>query len=146
MMIVPHLILKKNNQILLTRRAATQKIWADHWHCVTGSIEKDESPKQAIIREAEEEVGIKLHEVNLVTTIFLKEKDYFDPLKKFYALELFFVASLAVDQNPTNMEPLKQDKMDWFEINNLPNPMIPGVAFGLKSYFNNLNYAEYCNV
>lgn len=102
MMIIPHLILKKNNQILLTRRAAAQKIWAGHWHCVTGTVEKGELPKDAIIRETEEEVGIKLQEVNLVTTIFLIEKDCFDPLKKFYALELFFVGNLIDDQNPIN--------------------------------------------
>jgi 8-oxo-dGTP pyrophosphatase MutT (NUDIX family) len=113
---------------------------------VTGTIEKGESPKEAIIREAEEEIGIKLEEVSLVTTIFLIEKDYFDPLKKFYALELFFVCNLGANQNPINMEPLKQDAMDWFEPDNLPTPMIPGVAFGLRSYFNNLNYAEFCNV
>lgn len=146
MMIVPHLILKKSDQILLTRRAETQKIWSGHWHCVTGSIEKGESPKEAIIRETQEEIGIKLEEINLVTTIFLIEKDYFDPLKKFYALELFFLSNLAEDQNPINMEPLKQDAMDWFHFNQLPTTMIPGVAFGLRSYFNNLNYAEFCNI
>jgi len=50
MMIIPHLILKKDSRILLTRRTQTNKIWSSHWHCVTGSIEAAESPKEAIIR------------------------------------------------------------------------------------------------
>ena len=102
MMIIPHLILRKDSKILLTRRSKTNKIWASHWHCVTGSIEAGESPKEAIMREAEEEIGIKLKNTTLETTVFLIEKDYFDSMKKFYALELFFVSDLGDAQEPTN--------------------------------------------
>ena len=145
MMIIPHLILKKDGKILLTRRSPTNKIWPGHWHCITGSIETGESPREAIIREAEEEVGIKIKGINLETIIFLVEKDYFDPLKKFYALELFFVSHLSDDQKPTNLEPLKQDSLDWFDPYELPKPIIPGVSFGIKSYFSNQRYAEFRN-
>ena len=146
MFVIPHLILKKGEQILLTRRALTQKFWPGRWHCVTGTIEVGESPKEAIIREAEEEIGIKIRQLNLETSIFLLEKDYFDDARQFYALGLFFVSHLASDQNPINAEPLKQDAIDWFSINQLPQPMIPSVEFGLKSYFNGLNYAELRNI
>lgn len=113
---------------------------------MTGSIEAGESPKEAIIREAEEEIGIKLQDVALETTVFLIEKDYFDSMKKFYALELFFVSDLGDDQEPTNLEPSKQDSLRWFDPYKLPEPMIPGVAFGIKSYFNNQRYVEFRNV
>jgi 8-oxo-dGTP pyrophosphatase MutT (NUDIX family) len=146
MMIIPHLILKKDGRILLTRRSPTNKIWASRWHCVTGSIEAGESPKEAIIREAEEEVGLKIKDVSLETTVFLIEKDYFDPLRKFHALELFFVSHLSSDQEPINLEPSKQDSLGWFDPYELPQPIIPGVAFGIKSYFNNQRYAEFRNV
>lgn len=146
MMIVPHLILRKDSKILLTRRSQTNKIWSSHWHCVTGGIEAGESPKEAIIREAEEEIGIKLKDVTLETTVFLVEKDYFDSMKKFYALELFFVSDLGDDQEPTNLEPLKQNSLGWFAPYKLPEPMIPGVAFGIISYFNNQRYVEFRNV
>jgi 8-oxo-dGTP diphosphatase len=146
MMIIPHLILRKDSKILLTRRSPTNKIWASHWHCVTGSIEAGESPKEAIIREAKEEIGIKLQDVTLETTVFLIEKDYFNSMKKFYALELFFVSDLGDDQEPTNLEPSKQDSLGWFDPYKLPEPMIPGIAFGIKSYFNNQRYVEFRNV
>lgn len=66
--------------------------------------------------------------------------------KLFYGLELFFVSDLRGDQNPINCEPLKQDALGWFDIDSLPQPFIPGVAFGLKSYFDNQNYAEFYHV
>jgi len=144
-LVVPHLILRKDNKFLLTRRSSNKKIWPNHWHCVTGTIEEGESPKQAIIREAEEEVGLKLADVSLVTTIFLVEKSILKPGEKYYGVELFFLADLLDHQVPVNMEPTKQDAMDWFDIKNLPQPIIPGVKFGLISFINNLNYAELDN-
>jgi 8-oxo-dGTP pyrophosphatase MutT (NUDIX family) len=146
MIIIPHLILRKDSKILLTRRSKTNKIWASHWHCVTGSIEAGESPKEAIMREAEEEIGIKLKDATLETTVFLIEKDYFDAMKKFYALELFVVSDLGDAQDPINLEPSKQDFLGLFDPYKLPEPMIPGVAFGIKSYFNNQLYVEFRNV
>ncbi len=145
MLVVPHLILKNEDKFLLTRRSSAKKIWPNHWHCVSGSIEKGESPQEAIIREAEEEIGLKIKEVKLVTTMFIVENDYFNSANKYYGVELFFLADLPYDQEPINAEPLKQDAMDWFYIDKLPSPMIPGVKFGLESYFNNLNYVEFRN-
>lgn len=145
MLVIPHLILRKDDKILLTRRAPTQKIWANHWHCVTGKIEEGETPRQAIIREAQEEIGLQLSVVNLVTTLSVTEKHVFNPARKFYAVELFFLADLPADQTPVNVEPGKQDAMDWFAPASLPSPMVPGVEFGLQCFWKNLNYAEFRN-
>ena len=146
MIIIPHLILRKDSKILLTIRSQTNKIWASNWHCVIGSIEVSKSPKESIIREAEEEIGMKLKDMTLETTVFLIEKDYFDSMKQFYALELFFISDLGDDQEPTNLEPPKQGSLGWFDLYKLPEPMIPGVGFGIKSYFDNQHYVEFRNV
>lgn len=145
MLVIPHLILRKNDKILLTRRSTPNKIWAGHWHCVTGSIEVGETPLEAIIREAKEEVGVVLSAAKLVATISINEKDYFDPSKRFYSVELFFLADLPEGQTPVNIEPLKQDAMEWFAPSSLPPAMIPGVKFGLECYLRDLNYAEFRN-
>ena len=145
MLVIPHLILRKDDKILLTRRSVTQKIWAKHWHCVTGTIEEGETPKQAIIREAHEEISVDLSDVRLITVVSLTEKDFFDPLQKFYALELFFLADLPSNQNCINAEPTKQDAIGWFAPTALPSPIIPGVKFGIESFLANRNYAEFCN-
>lgn len=147
MMVIPHLILRKDDKILLSRRASTQKIWANHWHCVTGTIEEGETPQQAIIRETIEEIAIYLKKPpELVTTISLAEKDLLLSGKNFYALELFFVADMPDGQIPSNKEPLKQDAVDWFLPSDLPKPMIPGVKFGLECFLRGEYYGEFCNI
>jgi len=145
MLIVPHLILKKDGKILLIKRSKSSKIWSGNWHCVTGKIENNESPKEAIIRETKEEIGVTLDKIDLGVTVFLIEKDYFDSSKEFYGLELFFVSDLPDGQVPKNIEPLKQDAIGWFDPSELPMPIIPGVKFGIESHVKGLNYAELRN-
>jgi ADP-ribose pyrophosphatase YjhB (NUDIX family) len=140
---VPHLIVKKNDKILLIKRSASSKTWSSHWHCVCGGIEDGESAREAIIREAAEEIGLKIEDVSLETTVFFITKDLDEPTEPYESVELFFVANLKEDQEPVNSEPLKQDALDWFDPHNLPEPMIPVVAFGIQAYLNNERYAEF---
>ncbi len=143
MLIVPHLILNKDDKILLTKRSHLQKFWANHWHCVTGSIEQNESPKEAIIREAFEEIGIILENVQLITTIDLIQPDWMNPKNPFHSLELFFYANLPKNQTPINKEPLKQDSMDWFSLSALPSPLTLSTKCGLENHFKGINYGEF---
>lgn len=54
-----HLVLIQNNQVLLLKRKNTG--YQDgNYGLVTGHMEKGETAKQAIIREAQEEAGIKV--------------------------------------------------------------------------------------
>lgn len=134
MLVIPHLILTREGKILLTRRASTKTLWPNHWHCVTGTVETGESPKQAIIREAYEEIGITLDSVTLAITAYLDERSFFEWDKRFYGLELFFWAHCPDDQDPYNAEPHKQDAIGWFDPRNLPSPMIPGVTLGIEAF------------
>ncbi len=147
MKVIPHLILRNNGQILLAKRALSQKLWAKHWHCVTGKIEAGETPRQTIVREAMEEIGINLNKPpELVTTISIATNDVLSPENIFYALELFFIADLPNDQVPFNQEPLKQDAVAWFEPSDLPKPMIPAVKFGLECFLRGQCYGEFCDI
>lgn len=143
MLVIPHLILKNTGKILLSRRSKLQKIWPNHWHCVTGTIEQGESPKSAIIREAKEEIGVDVNDLSLKATVYVSMPSIFNANDRFYAVELYFVCNLEDNQTPINLEPLKQDKIDWFDINELPKPLIPQVEFGIDCYFKNMKYAEY---
>ena len=67
-------------------------------------------------------------------------------MKKFYGLELFFVSDLGDTQEPTILEPAKHHSLGWFDPYKLPEPMIPRVALGIKSYLNNQRYIEFRNV
>jgi 8-oxo-dGTP diphosphatase len=143
MKVVPHLILRSEDKIFLSRRANTQKFYPNLWHCVMGTVEEGESPLQAIIRETEEEIGIYLQEPpKLVTTVYLKEPSVLNPQEPFYALELFFLADLPKDQTPYNREPKKQDAINWFLPTKLPTPMIPVVALGIECFLKGEVYEE----
>ena len=88
--VIPHLIFLRGDKILLLRRSKTQKIWPGHWHCVTGAIEKDETPSEAIVRETKEEIGLDIKTPKLVAVISSSDKDFFDAQKIFYGLEMYF--------------------------------------------------------
>jgi hypothetical protein len=61
----------------------------------------------------------------------------------FHSLELFFYANLPENQTPINKEPLKQDSLGWFSLENLPSPLTSSTKCGLKNYINNINYGEF---
>lgn len=143
MIVIPHLLFLRDNKILLLRRASTQRIWGKHWHCVSGSIEAGETPCEAIVREASEEIGLEINAPELVSVVSLSENSLIEENKKFYSVEMYFLSTS--NQDPVNIEPHKHDAMDWFEITNLPHPMIPGVKFGIESFVQKKNYSEFKN-
>jgi 8-oxo-dGTP diphosphatase len=53
----------EDGHVLMARRADHRKQYAGHWDLIGGHIEQDEAVDAALIREAEEEVG-------LIPTIF----------------------------------------------------------------------------
>ena len=55
------LIHTKDLQVLIMERADK----ADYWQSVTGSLEQDETPIQAAIREVKEETGLDANQFNL---------------------------------------------------------------------------------
>jgi 8-oxo-dGTP diphosphatase len=141
--VVPHLILRNEEKIFLSRRASTQKFYPNLWHCVCGTVEEGESPLEAIIREAQEEIGIHLQQPpKLVTTIYLKEPSFINSPEPFYALELFFLADLPKNQTPHNQEPHKQDAIDWFCITKLPKPIVPVIELGIECFLAGEVYRE----
>ncbi|MGI6549864.1 MAG: (deoxy)nucleoside triphosphate pyrophosphohydrolase [Syntrophomonadales bacterium] len=52
-------IIIRDNRVLITRRARNQKL-AGKWEFPGGKIEKGESPEGCLIRELEEELGIRV--------------------------------------------------------------------------------------
>ncbi|MEB3702349.1 NUDIX domain-containing protein [Candidatus Bealeia paramacronuclearis] len=142
MIICPHLILRKENQILLLKRNLNAHIYGGHWHCPTGKIEGDETPLQAIIREAHEEVGITVKTPQFSTAVYLDAISWEDPSKRWQDLSLFFVHNLLVNEIPYNIEPQKHTDMGWFDSENLPDPMIPVVRQGILQSIENISYGE----
>ena len=129
------LLLIKNNKVLLMRRCNTGYM-DGMYSLVAGHVESGESLKQAIVREAFEEIGINisLNKVDYVTMIRDGEdNDYIN----------FFLIAHEYSGIPSIKEINKCDDLGWFDINNLPSNMIPADRRAINNYFKKINFDEF---
>lgn len=112
-----HLLFENQNQILLLRRYNTG--YQDgNYSLVAGHVEIGESVTAASIREAEEEVGVKISPQDLIPLLVMHRKsdderiDFFMKVKKWKG-------------TITNKEPEKCDQLLWANKMRLPSNTIP---------------------
>lgn len=113
MPVAVHLLLVKDNKVLLLRRFNTG--YEDgNYSVVAGHVDSDEDLKTAMIREAKEEAGIEItpNNINFASVMHRKSDDE--------RIDFFFIAD-SWEGEITNMEPQKCDDLSWFDINNLPS-------------------------
>jgi len=133
------IIRNDKNQIAFVLRANTS--WMnDHYGLPSGKVEEDESYIQGAVREAEEEVGIKIKAEDLkhIITIHRYEKsshaaDWVD----------VYFETAKWRGEPFNAEPKVHSKLAWLDPQNLPKNVIPSVKFALEQIEAGNNYAEY---
>ncbi len=129
-----YLILVKNNQVLLLRRFNTG--WEDGKYSLpSGHLDGGETIKEAMVREAKEEIGVDITEENLDIVHVMhrnSNSEYID----------YFLVANAWDGNPTNTEPDKADTLDWFDVDNLPSNTLPYVKKAIDLYKNNIHFSE----
>lgn len=131
-----HLILIEDEKILLQRRYNTG--YEDgNYSIVAGHIDGNESILKAMQREALEEAGIKILQEDLKIVHVMHRKtldresiDYFLTCKKY-------------DGEITIMEKDKCDELKFYNLNDLPNNVIPYVKKGIESYLNNEPFSIY---
>jgi len=133
--IAAYLMLIKDGQVLLLRRANTG--YQDgNYSLVSGHLDGAETAKQCIIREAEEEAGIKLKPAELdvvhVMHRYRPEREYID----------IYLKADAWEGEAINMEPDKCDELKWYPLENLPDNMIPEVKLALENTKKKIFYGE----
>lgn len=125
------LLLTMQDKVLLALRQGTG--FADGmWNLPSGKAETAETAVAAVIREAHEELGIRLsgHEINFAATVHCRNSD------TDIRLGLFFQAAaketpLGV---PYNAEPHKCAKLAWYPMTMLPAATMPYSALGISLY------------
>lgn len=130
-----YLILIKDNKILLSRRYNTG--YRDgEYSFPAGHLNGNETFKQAMVREAKEEIGVILAaaDLELVHTMNRRIPDN-------ERIDLFFTAKKWQGE-PKIMEPEKCDDLNWFGLNNLPRNIIPCIKQAIDSVLNNIIYSE----
>lgn len=147
-----------DTEILLSHRYRTG-IFDGYWSLPTGKVEAEETPKEAAIREAQEELGISVKKLELVSTLFIQAsflaphatsdnnlEIYQDARANPYALSWSHVDFVFLieewDDNPYNAEPHKHDEIAFFPFNSLPIPLTPIAKQGLPIIRQGQKYGE----
>lgn len=123
-----HLLLIREGKILLLRRFNTG--YEDgNYSVIAGHLDGNEEIKAAMIREAYEEAGIKLREQDLEVVGVMHRRASNERID-------FFLTATAWSGEITNNEPDKCDQLDWFDINRLPQNVIPYVRKAIDNTVN----------
>ncbi len=137
-----YLFLIRDDHILLLRRANTG--YEDGKYSLpAGHIEGKERATRAMIREAEEEIGIEVDEQQLhMVHVMHRISPGTHPSGCDERIEFFFEAT-AWSGEPRNMEVNKCDDVRFFPINQLPHNIIPYIAAAIEAYKKKSLFSEF---
>ena len=130
-----YLVLVKDNKILLSRRYNTG-YFDNYYSFPAGHLDGEETVKQAMIRETKEETGIVLDSSDLKLIHTMNRRIPNDE-----RVDFFFTVEKWQGE-PKIMEPEKCSDLSWFELNNLPNNIIPYIKQVIESYLSGIIYSE----
>lgn len=81
------LFVDPTGKVLLGLRSPKKAVWPSHWDTIGGRVEGDESLEAALVREAEEEVGVTPTRFRLLATVRERNPElYGDALHHVYAV------------------------------------------------------------
>lgn len=130
-----HIFFVKDNQILLSRRENTGYM-DGYYSVVAGHVDPGEMPKYAAVREIREEASVEVQEKDLKFLVCMPR------LSDEERIDYFFECKNWKGEIE-NCEPEKCGELTWFDIDNLPEKMVPYVKKGFECYVNSINYCEF---
>jgi 8-oxo-dGTP diphosphatase len=81
------LFIGQDGKVLLGLRAPWKKTWPRHWDTIGGRVEDGESLDHALVREAQEEVGVTPTQFRLIATVRERQPEiHGDALHHVYAV------------------------------------------------------------
>ncbi|MET7770282.1 NUDIX domain-containing protein [Nocardia sp. NPDC005366] len=111
-----HLVLRRGDQVLYGQRQNTG-FEDGAWHLPSGHLEAGESVVAALIREAEEEIGVVIEPEDVRFSHVMHNSSSGGRVA-------FFFTVTDWQGEPTNREPEKCGALDWFAVDALPDNMI----------------------
>ncbi|MBO0813383.1 MAG: NUDIX domain-containing protein [Microlunatus sp.] len=123
--LVGWLILRRSDRVLLSRRAGVS--YSDgRWGLPGGHVEDGETMATAASRETLEEVGVRTDPAELVPVGMSR---YIDG--DVAGLDVFFTAErFSGEPRPVS----ECDRVGWFTLDELPEPMVPWVPGSLRRH------------
>ena len=128
-----NLILEKQSKILLSLRH-NDCIDGNKWGFVAGHLESGETPRQAMIREVKEELGISICQDDLLPPLVVHGSD-----PEYLG---FIFRCLKWEGEIKNHEPHKCQRLEFFELNGLPDNIVGYVKKSIYELYNDNQYIE----
>lgn len=123
-----HLIVRRGDRVLLARRSGTG--YADGlWNAPSGHLEDGEDVRQAVIREAGEEIGVRIDPADLRVALVMQHRAPGGSAR----IGWFFEA-VRWEGEPVNNEPGKCSGIGWFDLDGLPDDMVAYCRAGVEAY------------
>lgn len=131
------IILKKDNQVLLLKRMNTG-FYDDMYALPAGKVDGNETIFQSAVREVKEELGVALdlETSNVVHVCHYKGFNDFEGLG-------FYVLAEKWNGELKNNEPKIHEHIKWFEIDKLPEDLIPIHRFCFEQVQEKKFYSEF---
>ncbi len=125
-------VIIKDGKTLLTKRKGSHAEGC--YGSLGGHVEHGESPIEAVKREALEELGIEIGNIQFATCLNMVKygKHYID---------ITFVAEI-ISGDPTICEPHKIERVDWYSLDELPEPLFEPVRIALEGIKSGKKYHE----
>lgn len=136
-----YLILKKDGKTLLLRRFNTGYHDGDY-SLIAGHLDGAETFREAMAREAKEEVGIDVKPADLRVVHVMHRFEPDNPPEINERIDVFTMAD-TWEGEISNLEPQKCDDLSWFDIDNLPENIIPYIKIVLQKIEANIFYSEF---
>jgi 8-oxo-dGTP diphosphatase len=135
-----YLVLIRGDKILLTQRCNTG-FQDGKYSFPAGHLSGDEETfKQAVLREAKEEIGVEVNPADLQLVHVMHRKQS-EPINE-RRVNLFFMANRWKGK-PKIKEPDRCNDLQWFGFDNLPENIIPYIRQSIECFRNKTAYSEY---
>lgn len=117
-----YVVLRRDDEVLLQLRRGTG--YRDgHWAVLAGHVDPGESVHEAAVREAAEEAGVVVRPEDLRPLTTLHRFERGGPAVE-QRVDVFFEAR-AWTGDPSRREEDKAERLAWFPITDLPEPVVP---------------------
>lgn len=128
--IIVHTLINVNDKYLVIKRSKEESTYPEYWDIPGGLVELGELPKEAVIRETKEEVGL-----NIIPTRVIHEDSNLDKEKDLIFIRLVYLCELNDDIK--NIKLQEEEHSEYRLINSLDELKGEKISPFLIDLFNN---------
>ena len=129
--IIVHTLIETNNGYLVTKRSTNETTFPEYWDIPGGLAEYGELPREAVIRETKEEVGL-----DIVPTKVIHEDSNLDKKKNLIFIRLVYLCELKSKIDEIRLQ--EEEHSEFRFINSLEDLSGEKISPFLIEIFNDL--------